>query len=360
MGSTDAIIFKTDSLGNLLWLRNLGGSGYDGIVGNPVEVTRGRYIISIGSTSTDHDLAGSGIIGGTRWIFEIDSLGNILNENFISNADITNSDGATLIINQHVVPVGMGNAGSLLFPAPSGHLAEEGALAFFDTSSLELVNMIQWGGSGYDAFRRYCRAPDGTFYFLGFSTSENYDLPSNNNGGEASDYWILATDSNFQTLWSRNFGGADDCGDLACSQFDGALVYKDNMLYAFVKSTVPDVLPDMDIQCGHLNPGEEYDTDAWLVAFDLSTAIPEMEKPAEMFQVFPNPATGVLIIKSKNPTIHNIRISMLDTTGKQVYAETHVQGGEWNMDISSFAAGLYALCITQNNILIYDTKIIKQ
>jgi len=360
MGSTDAIIFKTDSIGNLLWLRNLGGSGYDVPLGDPIEISRGNYFLSIGTNSNDHDLSGSGIVDGKRWILIVDSLGNIIEENFISNDDFINGDGATLMYHDLVIPIGQAIAESDLFPAPEGHALEEGAIGFFNTTSLQLTNVMHWGGTSYDAFRKYCRDEQDNFYFLGFSKSKNYDLPGNYNDGESFDYWVLATDSNFQTLWSRNFGGADDCGDLACSQFDGALVYKDNMLYAFVKSTVPDVLPDMDIQCGHLNPGDDYDTDAWLVAFDLSTAISEVDEPVDAFQVYPNPATGSLIIKSKVPTMHNVRITLLDTTGKQTYAKTHIAGGEWNIDISSFAAGLYALCITQNDILIYDTKVIKQ
>jgi len=360
MGSTDAIIFKTDSIGNLLWLSNLGGSGYDEPGGDPVELNRGYYAVSIASTSNDYDLSGSGIIGIKRWIIVLDSLGNIIKENFLTLDDITTNDGATVMHDQSIMIVGRGMAGSIAFPSPDGHLAEEGAVGMIDTATLELTQLFKWGGSNFDTFRRFCKDESGNYYFLGFSKSKNYDLPGNYNDGESFDYWVLATDSNFQTLWSRNFGGADDCGDLACSQFDGALVYKDNMLYAFVKSTVPDVLPDMDIQCGHLNPGEDTDTDAWLVAFDLSTAIPEVDEPVDAFQVYPNPATGSLIIKSKVPTMHNVRITLLDITGKQAYAVTHIAGGEWNIDISSFAAGLYALCITQNDILIYDTKVIKQ
>ncbi|MBK9457404.1 MAG: hypothetical protein IPO24_18355 [Bacteroidetes bacterium] len=38
--SNDIIIIKTDSLGNIQWTKNMGTSGDDGILSNPIEIER--------------------------------------------------------------------------------------------------------------------------------------------------------------------------------------------------------------------------------------------------------------------------------------------------------------------------------
>lgn len=358
--TTDAIIFKTDSVGNLLWLKNLGGSGYDGFLGDPVEISRGQYVLSISSNSEDYDLAGSGISGVKRWIFQMDSLGNISNENFISPYDLDNGDRQTGFIKQKVALVGRGNANSLLFPAPSGHLAEEGAIGFIDTATLQLVDMIQWGGSGYGRLVKYTQDEFGNYYFLGFSNSTDYDLPGNYNNGDASDYWLMATDSNFNLLWSRNFGGSDECGDLGCSQFDGNIVYKNNMLYAFIKNVVPAVLPDYDIECGHPSVlGGFGITDAWIVAFDLSTAIPQTPDASKTFLIYPNPADKQIIIEPSILENKEIKIIITDINGKEIYSENHFQNENIKINTQKFSSGMYVIAIV-NEYTNFQTKIIIQ
>ncbi|MFN0275279.1 MAG: T9SS type A sorting domain-containing protein [Chitinophagales bacterium] len=361
MGTTDAIIFKTDSIGNLQWLKNLGGSEYDGFLGDPVEISRGQYILSIGSNSEDHDLAGCGISGPKRWIFQMDSMGNITKENFISPFEhLQNADGETTLNQFKVTPVSQGNAYSVLFPAEPGHMDEEGAIAFFDTALLELVDMKQWGGSGYDGFRKSCRDENGNYYFLGFSNSTDYDLPGNYNDGEAFDYWLLATDSNFVTLWSRNFGGSDPCGDLGCSGFVGDIIYKDNIIYVFTKNVVPEILPDFDIECGHASVYGSFGyTDAWLVAFDLSTAIQQNPIESQTFSIYPNPAYDEIIIEPSIKENKQIQIIITDINGKQIYSADHFQNEQMKINTEKFQAGVYLITI-KSDTSIYEQKIIIQ
>ncbi len=360
MGSTDVVIYKLDSMLNLQWLRNLGGSSYDVVGGSPFEISRGHYVVQIGTTSNDHDLAGSGIIGGKRWVIELDSVGTIIKENFISVLDVPNGDGSSFMFNNQIAVVGGGEFQTGLFPIPEGHANAEGYIGFMDTSTLAFTHFYHWGGTGLDFLENSAVDEYGNYYFLGYSRSTNYDLPGNYNMGETFDYWILSTDSNFQLRWSRNFGGADPCGDLRCSSYYGDLLYKDNMLYAFIANTVPDVLPDMDIQCGHLNPDGDNSSDAWLVAFSVPVDIQEAQKPVEMLQIFPNPTTGIFQLSFSEPLSEMMTIEVFDITNRRVYISDMVGMQTMELNLEHVQSGMYVVRATTASGLISLKNIVIQ
>ncbi|MBC8045757.1 MAG: T9SS type A sorting domain-containing protein [Fimbriimonadaceae bacterium] len=350
--TNDAIIFKTDSAGNLSWVKVLGGSNSESFLGDPVEIKRGMYILNLGSASDDYDLEVSPMSGVKRWVFEIDSVGNITKENFISAfLDIKNGDLATVYKNKRIEIIGIGNAASPTFPSPSGHLIEEGAIGFIDTGSLELVDLKKWGGSNYDAFKKYCIDENGNYYFLGISKSYDFDLPDNYDDGEDFDYWLMSTDSNFNLLWSRNFGGGDDCGDLGCSGFWGNIVYKNNILYAFIKNVVPETFPDSDINCGHPSGAVGFGfTDAWIVAFDLTTALNNTNPPNNYFSIYPVPANDILNVDVRFCTPENINVSVSNLGGQVVYAESMNNTFNYTeaVNVSSLPAGMYIVQLRSN------------
>lgn len=51
--------------------------------------------------------------------------------------------------------------------------------------------MKQWGGSGIDKFVRCKKDLQGNYYFMGHSSSDDYDLPANYNNGSDKDYWLF-------------------------------------------------------------------------------------------------------------------------------------------------------------------------
>ncbi|MFN3940535.1 MAG: hypothetical protein ACK4IY_08095, partial [Chitinophagales bacterium] len=199
----------------------------------------------------------SGIDGDKRWIVKLDSLGNIVNEKFYSGVDDLFTFGGDQIfqMNNKFYVIGAGNPSSTLFPETIGFGGTyDGAIATYN-DNLEFINLRLFGGESTDFLKRSVVDAFGNIYFLGVSKSLTGNLNDNYNNGETLDYWLFATDSNFNPLWSKNFGGSDPCGDLGCSNFSGNLVLKDNMLYAFIKNVVPETLPDYDIECGTLGVG---------------------------------------------------------------------------------------------------------
>lgn len=353
--TSDVIIIKTDSVGEIEWLKVLGGSNVDGPLGDPVEIKPGAYFISIGSASNDYDLEVSGIPGGKRWINILDAEGNSTGENFINaETDIRNSDGNTIYKNNHIEIAGSGYAESIYYPTSPEHAGYEGAMIIFDTL-MQVSYMKQWGGDKTDIFERTCNDAYGNYYFLGFSNSTDDDLPGNYNDGEAYDYWLTKTDNNFNLYWSKNFGGSDNCGDLDCGGFHGQIVVKDNMLYAFIKNVVPDVLPDFDIECGALGAGN---TDAWLVAFDLNTDISSHEAIVNSYSLCPNPALNEVVIVPKVVSNKEIRISITNINGLQIYCSNFFENDDIKINTLAFPKGIYIVNIIKENTISTCEKLI--
>jgi len=151
--TSDAVVFKLDSVSNIVWLKVLGGTGNEGGLANIAEISRGLYYFQISTNSNDFDLASSPIIGEKRWFIKMDSLGNIVDENIMSDGvDLyAGNEESFITVNDKFVYAGAGNPASLIYPADEGHASNEGAIAIFDTL-LQMIDFKQWGGSGSDLF----------------------------------------------------------------------------------------------------------------------------------------------------------------------------------------------------------------
>ena len=296
--STDAVVLKTDSLGELEWVQVLGGSSFERPSYGIVELRPDLFQFHIATTSSDHDLYSEDITDLQRWLFvQIDINGEVVRDRVYSGEqDFYNNGSKVFPYEDGVVAVLNGNSESSLYPTVPEHAGIEGSVIILD-SALNIISQKQWGGTLHDYLFTGTQDSEGNFYFLGVSESEDHDVLVNYYPDEEENYWILATDSSFNTLWSKSFGGGNSpsCGDLGCGAFTGTLIAKDGMLYAFTESVSPASLPDFDIECGHYN--EFFNTsDAWLVAFDLTTVIPEQEVILTPFTIFPNPTSDILFV----------------------------------------------------------------
>lgn len=360
--SSDAVILKTDSMGFLEWIKNLGGTSIDAPLGDPIEVEKGIYSIHIYSASNDFDLEESDIDDITkRWVLLVDSIGNIIDQSFFSaEDDLYHSDGTIKIVENETMVIGSSNAASLIFPALEGHAGEEGALAFFD-SNLNLVDLKSFGGSNDDRLYRFTKDIYNNFYFLGVSSSLDYDLPDNYNNGDNKDYWLLKTDSEFNMIWSKNFGGSDFSGDLGGGSFNGNLLIIDNILYAFLGSVTPSSFPDFDINCGYIEEDPElYDfMDAWIVAFDLSTEIQQPDTYKNHFELFPNPVNNILSIHSKTQ-FDEITIKILNINSQTIYTNSYNQPTDFNIQTNNFPNGIYLINFSTHSTTFYSSKFIVQ
>jgi hypothetical protein len=348
-------------LGNIQWLKVLGGSSYDSPLANPIEIKRGFYELHLYSSSNDFDLADCPVTDlKKRWIVIIDSTGVITKQNFLSaEDDLLSYDGVLLQSGDHTILIGTSNANSVIFPAPDGHQKDDGAIAIFDTL-LALIDLHQYGGSGIDRFQRCVRDFEGNFYIFGYSESKDFDLPNNYNDGKSYDYWVCKVNSDYQIEWSQNFGGSENGGDLNGGNLVGNILLQSNQLNIFTGAVMPINLPDYDIECGHLEKDPEFDhfTDAWLVNFDISTHINEFNFN-KSFELFPNPANDILTVKSASHC-NDMEINIFNITHQKIYSITFNNLNQISIPVSDLNNGLFYLTISKASNVIYSDLFIVQ
>lgn len=356
--SRDVIVVKLNSLGLIEWVHNYGGSDDEIPLGDPVEIEPNKYVIQAQSQSSNFDLIGLGLVGETkRWLFELNNYGDIINANVISSLnDLTTQDGEIFINDNHTITiVGCGYASSLLFPSPEGHSGFEGAVGYIN-DSLELTNMSQFGGTGTDFLSTHTEDENKNNYFIGLSSSLDFDLPDNYNNGSASDYWLMKTDSNLNLVWSMNFGGSTMDGELGGSNFYGGLVKLNSSLFFFGKCPVPDTLPNYDITCGHqLGIPFIWTTDAWIVKFKLESS-PIVTNPiSNLFSVFPNPTSGQISIRYSGNHFPAL-LEIYNTIGQKVYS-TEIASMLTELNTSNFKSGPYFFTFILNGEIISSSLI---
>ncbi len=80
-GGGDGYLARLDSNGKVIWHKDLGGSGQDGVYGWAISDGKGGVIITSGSNSADGDVHHHVYNGFNYWVLDVDSSGNILWEN---------------------------------------------------------------------------------------------------------------------------------------------------------------------------------------------------------------------------------------------------------------------------------------
>ncbi|MCB9032159.1 MAG: T9SS type A sorting domain-containing protein [Chitinophagales bacterium] len=295
--STDVIYFSIDTSGNLNWLKVFGGTGVDQPVFNTVLNSDGNTLICIASSSADFDLIPFGLSDNWKFIMmEVDADGNTIYSTGMDNdSTLEVFEGAMLLKDDSVLVFTTMSRNTDLAVSKG---IEDGAIVVF-TPELELDRMYNYGGSNYDYLLRAIYEPTKhVYYVLGSSYSVDQDLPGNYSGGIGDDFWLMSVDEEFNLLWSRNFGGANDNSSLGDGSWSnpGSLIYMNDKLHLFTSCFPTDDPPDFDLSCTP-STGIFTTTDGWRVTFDLLTMglnDDTTEKPN--VRLYPNPASGLLFI----------------------------------------------------------------
>lgn len=197
-GSYDVWLIKTNSAGNKLWDKTFGGNSAD--YGNSVQQTSdGGFIVTGGTVS--YGTGGS----SDMWLIKTDSLGNKEWDKTFGGPD---GDGGSCV--QQTSDGGYIITGNF---QPLDYL--DVWLIKTDTSGDTLWTKT-FGGTPPDAGKSVAQTSDGGYLITGHTQSY---------GAGSADVYLIKTDENGNTLWTKTFGGSSwDVGSSVTQTSDGGYI----------------------------------------------------------------------------------------------------------------------------------------
>jgi len=346
----DIYIFKTDSLGNLLWDKTYGGDQEDGVV-TARPTSDGGYIVlgytpSFGLGYMDIWLLKLDSDGDTLWTKtygseSYDYGGSIIQEpdsgyfvlcNIFQGADNrmtlirTDADGDSLWSRNYL---GIGTSGKSIIPASGGgYMIMANTLEFGDEFDIQLLRIDEnadslwsgvYGNVDIDMGNSLWQSDDGGFVICGING------PYFNE-----DIYVLKTDAYGDTLWSWTFNGTpygNDWGSCARPTTGGGVILTGSL-------STDDYLQEAClIRIG---------SDQVRVDEDIRSRRPV---GIELISNYPNPFNASTVIGFKLPDYGHVDLTVYDISGRAVKFLLHeyMQGGmhEVSFDGSAISSGIY-------------------
>lgn len=235
-GHFDYWILKLDSLGNVEWEKNIGGSDRDSFTKIiPIPGSDGYIVGGTSKSPIGFDKTEDSIGGDDYWFIRLDNLGNIVNQNvfggqgFDQLMDMQLVTGGGYADDQHLVLAGHSNSAPFM---SSKTAAAYGGLDFWThiiSLDLDVEEEQSFGGSNYDFLSSVVCSADGGFIFGGHSNSDAHSvgLKSEDNKGplNTTDFYIVKTNDSLKIEWNRTIGGSmtDICYSVAATPDGGCL-----------------------------------------------------------------------------------------------------------------------------------------
>jgi hypothetical protein len=330
------ILIKTDSVGNIQWQQNYGGSGRD--FGTSVlPLSDGRYLLG-GSTET---LPCGNVLEDQAWLLKANTNGS---QNW------SNCYGGANELDGPCYPV---------FEFSNGDIAVVGAYAspyrypyvYRINPSGSIINddYIEYSNLGYFG------------YLSGAIEGDNFDILAV--GG----YHPLGTDfglfvrysENIDSLWYRTYTYNGSSGSYTnyLSDIDTALGG------GYVMCGTTDYGGDEDIWVIKVdNHGCLFDPACWLPgAYEedkYSAGINDLEKES-YFTVYPNPNNGRFTLENKIGIKSEMEIRIYNPIGELLFSKAF-DGLRTELDISNLASGIYFITVNDDNGISWKTKIVKE
>lgn len=244
----DAFIIKTDSIGNMLWVRSFGGSGLD-VFTEVTEDNLGNLYVVGHSSSFDGDVLNNhGDLD--YWVLKLDSSGVILWNKSIGGSGREWFPSILYDTTGYIILSGSSDSNDSSFIITKGY--SDAVLVKIDTSG-----SIQWiknfGGDMAESAVSVVDGIWGGYIFTGFAYSNNGDAGL---GNGSSDLWLVKLDTSGNIIWSKRYGGS--------KRESGLKISSSNNHYKVLGNTESD---DGDVSGFHYN-GSSYRWDMWYLELD--------------------------------------------------------------------------------------------
>ncbi len=201
-GFTDLWVVKTDSIGNLLWQRCIGGT-YDDYANSVEQMSDSGFVVIGNAGSFDGDVINARG-GGDIFVARLDKTGNLIWTKTIGGTSFEEGTFCKELTNGDIL-IG-GHSKSTDFDIHGNHGGDvDGWHGKRDGTTGNLVWSKCYGGSGGEDFFQVLFAPDGGYYLCGETTSIDGDV-SGVHG--LNDFWLVKIDSIGNIEWQNCYGGS--------------------------------------------------------------------------------------------------------------------------------------------------------
>jgi hypothetical protein len=298
---SDVYLIKTDADGDTLWTRTYGGSGWD--YGYSVAVTNdGGYIItgetgSYGTGGYAVYFIKTDVNGDTLWTKTFG--GNDDSDMDWGNSVVQTSDGGYIIA---------GVTGS------DRHLD----VSFIKTDSNgDTLWTKAYGGSGNDRGNSVAVTKDGGYIIAG----ETYSY-----GAGGNDVYLIKTDADGDTLWTRTYGGSGwDYGFSVAQTSDGG--------YIITGGTHSYGAGEVDVYLIKLGPEGTVEENS------------NLKVENSYLRLGQNPFSRTTVISYQIPEKSDVSLTVYDITGKEIkrLVDSVQKSGDHHLqlDMAGYAEGVY-------------------
>ncbi len=347
-GDYDIFIVKYDKNGNLIWLKQAGGSSFD--VGISITTDKNNYIYVTGHLKDTAIFENDTITSnGDRDIFisKYDTSGNLI---WLKHAGGIGIDKSYSIITDNNNNVYVAGSFQDIVSFENETLTSNGNFDIFIIKYDYNGNFIwvkQAGGNESD--EAYYMTTNNTYnygiyitgLFKGTIILENDSLISNG----STDIFVAKYDYNGNFIWAKQAGGNEfDCSySIVCN--------KKNNVFITGKFT-----------------GTAYFDDIYLSSIGNSIFIAKLEentnkineiKNNSFYNIYPNPSNGIFNIYIKNENINDLIIELMNINCQIVYRNEIKNVLIYNdkINVQELAKGIYFLKIQRENKINYEKLI---
>jgi hypothetical protein len=325
----DAWVFKTDSLGNLLWEKQFDNYGLQDNF-DKVIITPDGNIVCAGVTVIDAVTGLDYVVklnqqGDTIWTKELGGIG--CGETFDIN---TTLDGGF---------IGCGARCVNGFQRASVYKLDSlGNMLWYNTYARSS------GASDYFSFSAVHELPNGNFMAAGSDFDYTQPVPAS-----STRIRMMEFNANGDSIWSKQYphstGGDEDY------MFDMKLTSDGGFII-----------------CGYVIHTSPTKNDALVIKIDsnrcdnvtcqLTIGVEEEKKFDVDFLIYPNPTTGIIHIELKEKTTSDLTITIYNLFGEKVYNTKVIQN---DININRLDNGLYFIQLTdKNNKQLFTQKLLLQ
>ncbi len=203
-GRHDLWLFETDLSGNIYWEKVYGGSDHEWAK-NMLHLDDGGYLLFGSSFSTDGEVSGLHG-GGDFWLVRTDSLGNLLWQKCLGGS--CNDRPYQIIKVQSGGYICIGTSCSTDGDIGYNHGAWDAWVVRLSETG-EIIWERTYGGSGTDSGISIAETEDGGFIIGATSNSDDGDIQCSLHGVFYDDIWLIKTDSIGSIEWQQCYGGSN-------------------------------------------------------------------------------------------------------------------------------------------------------